>query len=72
MLVAPPEEARRARELLPEGPPWRAPPHMRPIAVPGPARRSLLDAIGPVALLAFLVFSVVDTVGALAFFLLVR
>jgi hypothetical protein len=60
VLVMPPEEARRARELLTDPPP---PPERRPPA-PGPRRR-----IG-VGVLAFAAFSILDTVGPLAFALI--
>jgi hypothetical protein len=69
VLVAPPDEARRARALLPPGPFWPAAAQVLPIPAPvaSPERRKARDLIAP---LAFLAFCVVDTVAPFVFVLM--
>jgi hypothetical protein len=62
VLVMPPDEARRARELLPD-------PAPAPVRLPAPPAAPVRRRAG-VGALAFAAFSVVDTVGPLAFALI--
>ena len=69
VLVASPDEARRARELLPDLPIWPRPADVLPIAASvRPARRRTLRDVLPPS--AFLAFCVVDTVIPFVFVLL--
>jgi hypothetical protein len=68
VLVAPLEEARRARELLPELPVWRRPADVLPIPAPGP-RAEPRRIRGWLGSMSFLAFCVVDTVIPFVFVL---
>src|SRR5437660_9311647 len=70
VLIAPPEEARRARERLPEGPVWPPAAEIRAIVVARtPVWRRVLDALGKPAYVAFLAFILLDTLGPSVFVL---
>jgi hypothetical protein len=70
VLIASPEEARRARERLPDGPVWPPAAEVLPIAVARTSvRRRILDALGEPAFLAFLAFILLDTLAPFVFVL---